>query len=76
MHVPQVVYFPSGASSVHKSYLVSLDKIDAIERDRVTIRDVVIPISENLPRSVPCADWTAAIVTCVTETYAAGPGVR
>ncbi|GAB3318579.1 LytTR family DNA-binding domain-containing protein [Larkinella ripae] len=30
---------------VHKSYLVSLDKIESIERDRLTIRKAVIPVS-------------------------------
>lgn len=32
---------------VHKSYMVALDKIDSIEKDRIKIRDRIIPISET-----------------------------
>jgi two-component system LytT family response regulator len=32
---------------VHRSYMVALDKIESIERDRITIGDVRIPISET-----------------------------
>ena len=32
---------------VHKSFMVSLDKIESIERDRIKIRDVLIPISDT-----------------------------
>jgi DNA-binding LytR/AlgR family response regulator len=32
---------------VHKSYLVSLDKIESIERDRIKIQKELIPISET-----------------------------
>ncbi len=32
---------------VHKSYMVSLDKIDSIEKGRIKIKDRVIPISET-----------------------------
>lgn len=32
---------------VHKSYMVSLDKISSIERDRIRISDVLIPISDT-----------------------------
>ncbi|MEO6836846.1 MAG: LytTR family DNA-binding domain-containing protein [Ginsengibacter sp.] len=32
---------------VHKSFMVSLDKIESIERDRIKIRDIFIPISET-----------------------------
>jgi DNA-binding LytR/AlgR family response regulator len=32
---------------VHKSYMVSLDKIDSIEKDTIIIRDTMIPISET-----------------------------
>jgi len=32
---------------VHKSYMVALDKIDSIERDRIKIQDALIPISET-----------------------------
>ena len=29
---------------VHKSFMVSLDKIESIERDRIKIRDTFIPV--------------------------------
>ncbi len=32
---------------VHKSFMISLDKIESIERDRIKIKDVLIPISET-----------------------------
>ncbi len=32
---------------VHKSYMVALDKIEAIERERIRIGDKIIPISET-----------------------------
>lgn len=32
---------------VHKSYMVALDKIEAVERDRIRIADVLIPVSET-----------------------------
>ncbi|HKS26769.1 MAG TPA: LytTR family DNA-binding domain-containing protein [Pyrinomonadaceae bacterium] len=32
---------------VHKSYMVSLDKIDSIERDRIRIGDQIIPVSDT-----------------------------
>jgi DNA-binding LytR/AlgR family response regulator len=32
---------------VHKSFMVAIDKITSIERDRIKIKDVVIPISET-----------------------------
>ncbi|MCP4312207.1 MAG: response regulator transcription factor [Bacteroidetes bacterium] len=32
---------------VHNSYIVSLDKIEKIERNRISIKDKVIPISES-----------------------------
>jgi two-component system, LytTR family, response regulator len=32
---------------VHKSYMVALDKIDSIEKDRIKIRGQVIPVSET-----------------------------
>src|SRR5215213_357653 len=32
---------------VHKSYMVSLDKIDSVEKGRIKIKDRVIPISET-----------------------------
>lgn len=32
---------------VHKSFMVALDKIESIERDRIKIKDALIPISET-----------------------------
>jgi two-component system, LytTR family, response regulator len=32
---------------VHKSFMVSLDKIESIERDRIKIKDTLIPISDT-----------------------------
>ncbi len=32
---------------VHKSFMVSLHKIESIERDRIKIKDILIPISET-----------------------------
>jgi two-component system, LytTR family, response regulator len=32
---------------VHKSYMVSIDKIDSVEKGRIRIKDKVIPISET-----------------------------
>lgn len=32
---------------VHKSYMVALHKIDSVEKDRIYIRDTVIPVSET-----------------------------
>lgn len=32
---------------VHKSFMVALDKIDSIERDRIKIREALIPISDT-----------------------------
>ncbi len=32
---------------VHKSYMVSLDKIESIEKDRIKIKEILIPISET-----------------------------
>ncbi len=43
---------PSGIiCRVHKSFMVSIDKIDSIERDRIKIKDIFIPISETYRRS-------------------------
>jgi len=38
---------PSVLCRVHKSYMVALDKIDSIEKDRIRIREAIIPISET-----------------------------
>jgi two-component system, LytTR family, response regulator len=38
---------PSVVCRVHKSYMVALDKIDSIEKDRIKIKDQIIPISET-----------------------------
>lgn len=32
---------------VHKSYMVAIDKIESVERDRIKIGDVIIPISDT-----------------------------
>ena len=32
---------------VHKSYMIALDKIESVERDRIKIKDAIIPISET-----------------------------
>jgi DNA-binding LytR/AlgR family response regulator len=32
---------------VHKSYIVSIDKIESIERNRIKIQKMIIPISET-----------------------------
>lgn len=32
---------------VHKSYMISLDKIESIEKDRIKIKDRIIPISDT-----------------------------
>ncbi len=36
---------------VHKSFMVALDKINSVERDRIRIKDVIIPISETYKKS-------------------------
>ena len=36
---------------VHKSYMVSLDKIESIERDRIKIKDILIPLSETYKKA-------------------------
>lgn len=38
---------PAILCRVHKSYMVAIDKIDSIERDRIKIQDTLIPISET-----------------------------
>ena len=42
---------PSTFCRVHKSYLVALDKIERIERNRIKIRDTYIPIGETYKES-------------------------
>jgi len=36
---------------VHKSFIVALDKIENIERDRIRIKNNLIPISETYKQS-------------------------
>lgn len=36
---------------VHKSFMVSINKIDSIERDRIKIKDILIPISETYKKN-------------------------
>lgn len=38
---------PNNFCRVHKSYIIALDKIVSIERNRVKIRDILIPISDS-----------------------------
>jgi two-component system LytT family response regulator len=36
---------------VHKSFMVSLDKIESVERDQIKIKDILIPVSETYKKS-------------------------
>jgi DNA-binding LytR/AlgR family response regulator len=36
---------------VHKSFIIALDKIDSVERNRIKISDRLIPISETYKKS-------------------------
>jgi DNA-binding LytR/AlgR family response regulator len=36
---------------VHKSFIVSLDKIDNVERNRIKVADRLIPISESFRKA-------------------------
>ncbi len=38
---------PNIICRVHKSYMISLDKIDSIEKSGIKIKDRIIPISET-----------------------------
>jgi two-component system, LytTR family, response regulator len=38
---------PAIICRVHKSYMVAIDKIDAVEKDRIHIQQTVIPVSET-----------------------------
>jgi two-component system LytT family response regulator len=38
---------PSSFMRIHKSFIVAVDKIDAIERNRIKIKDMLIPISDT-----------------------------
>ncbi|MBC8088212.1 MAG: response regulator transcription factor [Phycisphaerae bacterium] len=38
---------PDIACRVHKSYMVALDKVESVERDRIRIRDKFIPVSAS-----------------------------
>ncbi|MEP6675930.1 MAG: LytTR family DNA-binding domain-containing protein [Ferruginibacter sp.] len=42
---------PAIICRVHKSYMVALDKIDAVEKDMIRIKDISIPVSETFKRS-------------------------
>jgi two-component system LytT family response regulator len=42
---------PAVICRVHKSFMVSIDKIESIERDRIRIKDVFIPISETYKKT-------------------------
>ncbi|HXU26583.1 MAG TPA: LytTR family DNA-binding domain-containing protein [Bacteroidia bacterium] len=36
---------------VHKSYMVAIDKIESVERDRIKLKDILIPISDTYRKS-------------------------
>lgn len=38
---------PSTVCRIHKSYMVAIDKIDAIEKDRVLVNGVLLPVSDH-----------------------------
>ncbi|MES2372425.1 MAG: LytTR family DNA-binding domain-containing protein [Bacteroidota bacterium] len=42
---------PGQICRIHKSYMVSLQKIDSVEKDRVRIKDHFIPISETYKKA-------------------------
>ncbi len=42
---------PSIICRVHKSYMVSIDKVESIERDEIKIGEIFIPISETYKKS-------------------------
>ncbi len=42
---------PSFICRVHKSFMVAVDKIESIERDRIKIKDTLIPISETYKKT-------------------------
>jgi len=42
---------PAVACRVHKSYMVALDKIDAVERDTIRIGEVEIPLSDTYKKT-------------------------
>lgn len=42
---------PAVICRVHKSFMVSIDKIESIERDRIRIKEVFIPISETYKKA-------------------------
>jgi DNA-binding LytR/AlgR family response regulator len=41
----------SNFARVHKSYIVALDKIDSIERNRIRIGEKFIPIGESYSKA-------------------------
>jgi len=42
---------PATICRVHKSFMVAMDKIDAVEKDGIRIRDIIIPISETYKKA-------------------------
>jgi DNA-binding LytR/AlgR family response regulator len=38
---------PDLVCRVHKSYMVAIDKIESVERDRITIGSTIIPVSDR-----------------------------
>ncbi|MBN8820627.1 MAG: LytTR family transcriptional regulator [Spirosoma sp.] len=43
----QKILWAQGFCLVHKSYLVALDKIESVERDRIRIHQAILPISNT-----------------------------
>jgi len=42
---------PNIICRVHKSFMVAIDKIEAVEKDRIKIKDTFIPVSETYKKS-------------------------
>ena len=42
---------PNNFIRVHKSYLVAIDKIDSVSRNRISIGDTIIPVSDSYKNS-------------------------
>jgi len=52
---------PDLVCRVHKSYMVAIDKIESVERDRITIGSALIPISDSYrDRFYALIDWRRA----------------
>jgi DNA-binding LytR/AlgR family response regulator len=51
---------------VHKSYMISLDKIDSIEKSGIKIKELIIQISETYNPSMACFLWQAVLLVSVS----------